>query len=132
MVAREGEESYEIELLEGVFKKAPRRFLKPYVEDKWNGSPKPLFFHRRTVPDTHTQADEQEVEEILDDRILPNGRREYLTHWVGEPREEATWEPVGSFVPRYNAGWVAYCKRKGILLELSQALQADPGGRLHR
>ena len=118
-----------VELLDGVFKKAPRRFLKPYVEDKWNGAPKPLFFHKRTVPDLHAQPDDLEVEKILGHRTLPNGCREYLTQWVGEHEEEATWEPVGSFIPRFNSDWMTYCKDNGILPELVKSLHFDGDGR---
>jgi hypothetical protein len=60
------EESYEIELLDGTLKKAPRRFLKKYVEDKWNGEPIPMFFHKRTVPEHHTQPGDQEVKKSSD------------------------------------------------------------------
>jgi hypothetical protein len=126
VVAREGEESYEIELLDGVFKKAPRRFLKPYVEDKWNGKPKPLFYHRRTVPEPHVRPGEQEVEKILGHRTLTNGCEEFLTHWVGETEKEATWEPLNAFVPQYNFEWVAYLEKKGLHPEIYKALHKEP------
>jgi hypothetical protein len=126
MVAREGEESYEIELLDGVFKKTPRRFLKPYVEDKWNGSPKPLFYHRRTVPEPRVRPGDQEVDKILGHRTLNNGCEEFLTQWVGETEREASWETINTFVPQYNSEWVAYLKRKGLHPEIYQALHSEP------
>ena len=126
VVAREGQESYLIELLEGVIKKAPRRFLKAFVEDKFNGEPIPMFYHRRTVTDPHVHPDEYIVDKIIGDRVRPDGSREYLTKWMGESEEDATWEPINAFVSRYNSDWVAYCARKKILPEIYKGLRSQP------
>jgi hypothetical protein len=37
-----------------------------------------------------------EVECILDQRIR-KGKQQYLVHWKGYPKEEATWEPIENF-----------------------------------
>ena len=115
-----------IELLEGILKKAPRRFLKLYVEDKWNAEPIPLFFHKRTVPQEHAQPDDYEVEKILKHRQQPDGTEEYLTLWAGHDPSEATWEPLNTFVPHYNSEWVKYLKEKKLHPQITKALHDTP------
>ena len=54
------------------------------------------------APDTH--PDWFAEEKLLDTR-LRGRQRQYLVKWVGYPRSEATWEPVGNLteVPRLIA-----------------------------
>ena len=45
---------------------------------------------------TEDDEEEYEVEHILDKRLLPGGRVEYLVKWKGwENLEDRTWEPLG-------------------------------------
>ena len=123
---RVGEASYEIEVDEGVFKQAPRRFLKEYVEDKWNGRPVPLFFHKRTVVDPDAAPDEWIVDKILNHRSNGKGGYEFLTHFQGTEEHEATWEPLNSFFHRYSSDLIKYCKAKGLYPDLTRVLKSTP------
>ena len=126
VVAREGEKSYEIEIKPGVTVKAPRSFLKLYVETKWNGQPTPLYFHKRTEPEIDALPDEWETEAVLTHRMGKNGQLEFLTKWVGcEPGSE-TWEPVGNFFHRYGSDLIRYCVDHGIPLDVTQYLSPEP------
>ncbi len=50
------------------------------------------------IKSTEVSLDEQhwELEEILDQRVQ-RGRQEYLVHWKGYPKGDATWEPQENF-----------------------------------
>merc|ERR1711928_8377 len=39
------------------------------------------------------EGNEYVVEKILDHRLAPDGRKQYLLKWKGYPDEENTWEP---------------------------------------
>ena len=70
--------------------------------DVFNGDPKPLYYHQRTVPDPEAAPDEWNVDKILDDRKR-DGKLEFLTKWEGYGAEEAVWEPIGNFFQRLNS-----------------------------
>lgn len=106
--------------------KAHRSFLKPYDEDKVMGRPTPLFFHKRTVPDTEAQPDEWNVEKILKHKVDPQGQLKFLTKWEGcEPGTE-TWEPIGNFIHRYSSDFVRYCKQNHLVVDLTKHLSIIP------
>ena len=126
VLSREGEFSYTILVKPDLEVKAHRSFLKPYVEDTYNGNPIPLFYHRRTVVDAEAMPDEYDVEEILDHKFDKDGGERYLTHWKGFSKSEATWEPPSSFLHRYSADFIRYCLRKGLHKGLLKGLQEKP------
>lgn len=126
VVARIGERSYTIKVKPGKEIAAPRSFLKPYVEDKYNKDPVPLYFHRRTVIDDEAQDDEAIVDKILDHKVDENGDEWYLTQWKGGTPEEAEWLPPNKFFHRYNSDFVDYCMSKGISPKVVPYLQRKP------
>ena len=114
VVGKEGEYSYLIENKEDNVIKAHRIFLKPDLEDKVYGKPLEHFFHKRVVQDTEGFPDEWIVERILGHRKV-SGKWQFLTKWEGFHEKDAQWEPVGSFIHRYSAELVRYCKERGLI-----------------
>ena len=121
---REGDQSYRVEVKPGFVIGAPRRFLKPWAEDFLEENPLPLFFHQRTPLDPDATPDEWEVERI-DGHRFRGGKLQFLTRWTGWSEEERTWEPVGSFVHRYAAPFVKYCKENGLRIDVTEHLRTD-------
>ena len=126
IVSRTGDNSYEIRVKPGKVMGANRCDLKPYVPDKYNKDPVPLFFHRRTVIDDDALPDEFEVVRILDHRINKKGDVEFLTHWKGGTEHDATWEPVNSFFHRYSSDFVDYCFRANYEPQILKYLSRKP------
>ena len=65
MVAREGENSYQIEVKPGFLMGAHRGALKAYTPDKFSDNPIQLFYHRRTPADPEGAPDDFILEEVL-------------------------------------------------------------------
>ena len=122
---REGARSYTIEIKPGHNMKVQRSFLKPWIEDTVTGAPTPLHFHKRTVPDVEAGPEEWIVEKVLKHRTK-GGKLEFLTKWEGAEEGEETWEPVGNFIHRYSSEFVKYCQEKGLELNLTKHLSAEP------
>ena len=124
IVSRVGEHSYTIEVKPGLIIGAVRSFLKPFMEDVWNGDPIPLHFHRRTILDDEALPDEFIVDKIVDHKMLANGRIKFKTLWVGH--KDATWEPANSFVQRYAYDMIKYCKEHKVWFDLLETLSSKP------
>ncbi len=58
MIAREGADSYQIEVKPRKIMGSPRSFLKGYTKDEFSENPIELFFHRRTPVDLKGAPDE--------------------------------------------------------------------------
>ena len=54
IVAKRGEHSYDVRLKPGRVVQAHVTFLKKHKPDVFSGNPTPLYFHRRTVPESQT------------------------------------------------------------------------------
>ena len=54
IVAKRGEHSYDVRLEPGRVVQAHVTFLKKHKPDVFSGNPTPLYFHRRTVPESET------------------------------------------------------------------------------
>ena len=119
--AREGSRSYVIEVKPGAEMKAHRSFLKPFIEDIFNGQPIPLFYHQRTEIDVEAEIDEWEVDKVVR-HIIEEGKLKFLTSWLGHTPDEASWNEARDFLPRYNVEFVDYCKSKGLKLDLVEHL----------
>ena len=126
VVSREDERGYTIRVKPGKEMAVARSFLKPYVEDKYNKEPVPLYFHRRTVIDEEAHDDEMIVDKILDHKIDAKGDEWYLTQWKGGTPEDATWLKPNAFFHRYNSDFVDYCMSKGISPKVLPYLQRKP------
>ena len=125
VLERVGENSYEIQIAEKRTIRAHASFLKPYIEDVFNGQPKPIFYHQRTVPDAEAAPDEWIVDKILNHRVR-NGETQFLTKWEGYGAEEAVWEPIGNFFQQYNSEAVRYAQEHNLNVNLSNCLSAEP------
>ena len=63
--------------------------------------------------------DEYDVGTVLRHRKLSAKRGlEFLVKWHGYPMEEATWEKIPAFLPRFCDTWREYCVKHGLLPEL--------------
>ena len=122
---RVGENSYELRITEDRTIRAHTSFMKPYVPDVYNGEPKPLYFHQRTVPDPDAAPDEWNVDTILDHREK-DGKFEFLTKWEGYGTEEASWEPIGNFFQRFNCEAIRYAKQHNQPLDVTKYLSDRP------
>ena len=49
VLKRVGENSYELQIAETKTIRAHVSYMKPYVTDVFNGNPKPVFYHHRTL-----------------------------------------------------------------------------------
>ena len=123
---RTGEHSYQIKVDETCIKDAPLVFLKEYKIDDFRTNPLELFYHRRTVVDWETTPEEWIVDKILKHKRDEDGKYTFLTHWHGTDEHDATWEPVNSFIHRYNSELVKYCKEKDLRLDLTKTLSSVP------
>jgi hypothetical protein len=121
VIAREGVHSYLIETKPGHIMKAHRKALKLYVEDPTAEEPIPLFFHRRTVPEAEGAPDTWLVDKIIDHKLV-KGKMFFLTRWQGF--DEANWEPIEHFFQEYNSDVIAYCRERGLPLDVSKDLKA--------
>ncbi len=65
MIAREGVDSYQVEVKPGKIMGSPRNFLKAYTQDKFSENPIELFYHKRTPVDLEGAPDEYILEKIL-------------------------------------------------------------------
>ena len=113
VVARTGQESYDIVVKEGHVMSAPLRYLAPYVEDTLGKTSIPLFTYTRTpTPEEMATPDSWETEAIVGHTIDKKGRLMYKVKWKGW--EDVTLEPASSFVPSYNQDWYDYNSRNGL------------------
>jgi len=96
VLERIAENSYNLQISENGTIRAHNSFMKPHVTDVFNGNPKALFWHQRTVPDPDAAPEEWNVDEIFDFRER-NGKPDFLTKWEGHGREEANWGPIDNF-----------------------------------
>ena len=122
---RVGENSYDVRIAENRTIRAHTSFLKPYRTDEFNGQPKPIFWHQRTVPDAEATPDEWNVNEVLDHRVR-KGEMQFLTQWEGYGANEAVWEPIGNFFHRYNPEPIRYAKKRRIPLHVTKYLSDQP------
>ena len=102
--------------------KAHRSFLKICHDKNLQGKPLPLFFYQRTEQDLEAEPSEWKVEKILRHKKDSSGKVCFLTHWVGYPESDATWEPVENFIHTWNPDFVNYCKTHKIPINLTQYL----------
>ena len=122
VVKRLEDQSYEVRIKPNRLMEVHASDLKPYEEDRLAGRPIELFHYLPSFENFKTAPDEWNVETILGHRRR-DGRSEFLVKWAGCGRNESTWEPIESFVLRYNDEWVVYCRAKGLLKDLTEHLE---------
>ena len=121
VTAREGENSYLIEIKEGTIIMAHSTFLKHAFNDTYLGQSVPLYYHKRTIIDPEAQGDEWIVDKIVRHRYK-RGELEFFTTWKGFDEASATWEPIKNFFHRYNSELIKYCQDKNIPLNVTKHL----------
>ena len=68
--------------------------------------------------------DEWVVDKIVAHRRNGAGDLEFHVRWLGS--EELTWEPVGHFFQRYAVDFIAYCREKGLNVDVIDYLARHP------
>ena len=119
VVAREGADSYQIEVKPGKVIASPRNFLKAYTQDKFSETPMELFFHRRTPVDLEGAPDEYVLEKILGHKEV-DGKMYFEVKWEG--REDPTLEPAGNFFQRFSAPLIEYGREHGVNMNIFEEL----------
>jgi hypothetical protein len=122
---RNGVRSYTVETKPGKLQLAHRSQLKKFVWDRPNGESFPLHYFRLTPQEEKAGEDEWQVEKILQHKQTAKGLM-FLTKWEGFPVSEAMWEPINHFFHRYAAPWVAYCKARGLQVDIVPHLSGRP------
>ena len=114
VVAQVAEHSYEVEVREGRVQAVHGSQLKRHFDDELGEPVKMWRFIRTREPlEEEAVADEWLVERILRHRRSGDGGEwELLVKWKGSM--QTTWEPLRSFIDRYNQQLVDYAHAKGI------------------
>ena len=106
--------------------KAHRGYLKPYRDDVFSGKKVDLFYHQRTPLDEGVGTDEWEVDRILRHKRDAKGKFFFLTKWKGQEEHGETWEPIDSFIHRFNTDLIQYCNQKGLPMGVFANLKTTP------
>ena len=128
--SRVGKDSYLISPHSGVERSCHSSQLKPHVPELYSGVPTQLRFEaqQRDLDDAVFELGDFEVEKILKHRTPSSSSTrdwQFLVQWKGFPVEEATWEPVPTFIPRFNSPWRDYCAKLGLLPDILKYLRVD-------
>ena len=97
--------------------------MKSHVADSISGETYPLGTHTGGMQALGVEPTEYTVQEIRRHRRGMQGEWEFLTLWEGYDPKDATWEPLSSFIHRYAAPWVEYCRQKGLYPETTRMLR---------
>ena len=124
VIRRVGEHSYVVETRPGHQIDAHRCQLMAHVEDIYSGRPLALFHYKQAAPELDLAVDEWVVDKIVAHRRNGAGDLEFHVRWLGS--EELTWEPVGHFFQRYAVDFIAYCREKGLNVDVIDYLARHP------
>ena len=129
VLARQGADSYVVEVKPGQEKAFHSSHMKVFKEDEYGDDPTPLHFVQPMEADMEIELDEWEVEKVLEHRIGKDGKLEFLTKWAGF--DAPTWEPIGNFVHRYSMDWARYCRDQNLRVDVVKHLMTgdDPAPR---
>ena len=119
MVAREGENAYQIEVKPGFLMGAHRGALKAHTPEKFSDNSIQLFYHRRTPADPEGAPDEFILEEVLGHEEI-GGKMFFKVKWQGW--EDPTLEPAGNFFQRFSGPLIQYGLDKGVHMDIFREL----------
>ena len=117
VLARNGENSYEIRTGQNTKITAQASYLKKYWPDTQNEECKPMFYHKRTVQIPEEETTQPQVKRILGRRII-DGEHEFLTQKVGETIDDAVYLKPQDFLGEAGQKLVDFCKENDIQDEL--------------
>ena len=119
VLAREGQNSYVVQLKPGAHHKAHRSQLKHHVEDTYHGQPVPLYYFSGRAPELEAATDEWRTKEIRGHRKGKDGELEFLVLWEEGDPTKPSWHPWRDFVYGVNSDILRYCREKRVPLEVS-------------
>ena len=111
ILAKMGENSYDVSLHDGGRKNVHASHLKPYINDVVMEGGVPLHYYK---PDDREPAVTPAVEAIRDHRHTPTGELEFLIHWENSPPGMDSWVALGELIARADGHWKPYCQSQGI------------------
>jgi hypothetical protein len=94
------------------------------VEDVHIGQPLALFHFKQATPELEVDLDEWGVDKIVAHRHNAAGDLEFQVRWLGS--DEMTWEPVSNFFLQYAVAFIAYCRNKGLHVDVIDYLARHP------
>ena len=116
-----------MEVRPGVLKDVQKDHMIPFMEDEIDGQSLELFAHRGGHVMEDANMDEDIVEQVVCHIFDEDGQVLFKVHWAGTDPSDDTWEPVNSFVHKYNYHWVRYCKENCIAINVPQYLKSQDG-----
>jgi hypothetical protein len=122
VVQRVGESSFQIRTDRCVLYDVHSDQLKPCHWDVELGESYPLVF--RCSNPAEQQPSAPVVDLVLDHRSHPVRGLEFLAHWTGKEQDFLAWEPAGSFMYGCPDAWLAYCHKKGLVVDIHQAVES--------
>jgi len=104
-------------------------WIKRYWGPVYGGRRIPLAHEKVSRPSTAENGEQEYgVEKIMKHRTY-RGELQFLTRWKGFREEDDSWEPVKSFIHRYNSELVKYVKDQGLgYVPVLDYLSSEPSG----
>ena len=115
---RLGETTYMVQTGPSTRREVHASQLRPHHADAL-GRSWPLFYTSALGgEDSAVEADEYEVEKVVEHKIQKSGDLLFLVKWANYPEEEKTWEKAEAFLPRYCRPWVEYCRKHNLKIDV--------------
>ena len=109
VLAREGEYSYVLRTDQRKRVKAHRTYIKEYWDDT-QAVPKPMFWHKRTVPLGQEEPSGFAVDKILGHQMDEEGECKFLVQKQGQEEDEAEYIPASDFLSPNAQELLEYCR----------------------
>ena len=109
VLAREGEYSYVLRTDQRKRVKAHRTYIKEYWDDT-QAIPKPMFWHKRTVPLGQEEPSGFAIDKILGHQMDEEGECKFLVQKQGQEEDEAEYIPASDFLSPNAQELLEYCR----------------------
>ena len=113
VLGREGEHSYVLRTDQNKRVKAHRTYIKEYWDDT-QAIPKPMFWHKRTVPLGQEEPSGFVVDKMLGHQVDEDGEHTFLVQKRGQEEDEAEFIDAKDFLSHNAQELLSYCHSKGL------------------